>query len=48
MSTVKCLTWFRPLVASWLLCTATACPGPQVIPSELEEQIDSSVSFRDI
>ena len=48
MSTVKCLTWFRRLVACGLLCTATACSGPQVIPSELEEQIDSSVSFRDI
>jgi outer membrane lipoprotein len=48
MSTLKCLTLFRRLVASGLLCTATACSGPQVIPSELEEQIDSSVSFRDI
>lgn len=42
------LTVLRYLLACALLYTAAACSGPQVIPSELEQQIDSSVSFRDI
>jgi len=37
-----------PLAAAALALLAPACSGPKVIPPELEEQIDSSVSFRDI
>jgi outer membrane lipoprotein len=38
-----------PFVVSLALALfASACSGSKVIPSELKEQIDSSVSFRDI
>jgi len=37
-----------PLGAAALALLAAACSGSKVIPPELEEQIDSSVSFRDI
>jgi outer membrane lipoprotein len=47
MSPVKRFAFFC-LVACGSLCMTTACSGPQVIPSELEQQIDSSVTFRDI
>jgi outer membrane lipoprotein len=37
-----------PLAATAFALLASACSGSKVIPSELKEQIDSSVSFRDI
>jgi outer membrane lipoprotein len=37
-----------PLAAAAFALLASACSGSKVIPPELEEQIDSSVSFRDI
>ena len=37
-----------PLAAAAFALLASACSGSKVIPSELEQQIDSSVSFRDI
>ena len=37
-----------PLVAAAVALLAPACSGSKVIPPELEEQIDASVSFRDI
>ena len=37
-----------PLAAAAFALLAPACSGSKVIPPELEEQIDASVSFRDI
>ncbi|HEX5549636.1 MAG TPA: Slp family lipoprotein [Nitrospira sp.] len=37
-----------PLAAAAFALLAPACSGSKVIPTELKEQIDSSVSFRDI
>jgi len=37
-----------PLAAAALALLAPACSGSKVIPPDFEEQIDSSVSFRDI
>jgi outer membrane lipoprotein len=37
-----------PLAGTVFVLLASACAGSKVIPAELEEQIDSSVSFRDI
>ena len=45
------MRYFRvllPLAAAAFALLASACSGSKVIPPELEEQIDSSVSFRDI
>ena len=45
------MRYFRvllPLAAAAFALLASACSGSKVIPPELKEQIDSSVSFRDI
>jgi len=48
MAMVTCDTLLRHLMICGVLCAAAACSGPQVIPPDLAQQIDSSVSFRDI
>ena len=53
MNTRHCASHVRSfavlsLVAALFVLLASACTGSKVIPSELKEQIDSSVSFRDI
>lgn len=37
-----------PFTGVLLALLVSACSGPKIIPPELEEQIDSSLSFRDI
>ena len=41
-------TGLLPLAAAAFVLLASACAGSKVIPPEWKEQIDSSVSFRDI
>jgi len=45
---IRHFTVLLPLAAAAFALLASACSGSKVIPSELKEQIDSSVSFRDI
>lgn len=45
---IRRCTVLLPLATAAFALLASACSGSKVIPSELKEQIDSSVSFRDI
>jgi outer membrane lipoprotein len=47
MRTLSVSSIFRLTSWGWFVMAA-ACSGPAVIPPDLEEQIDSSVSFQDI